>query len=72
MLTSFPAILPQERPDPQGDASQITSVQFRLPDGKRVVKKFLKSDPVRCLFQHIKAVAVDLQSKSFDVCFLIF
>ncbi len=59
------AIVAEAREDPPA-GPETTSVQIRLPDGKRVVKKFLKSDLVRTLFAHAKSIP-ELQTQRFEV-----
>jgi hypothetical protein len=61
---SIPA---KEHENPPADKPS-TSIQFRFPDGQKIVKKFLKSDMVRALFEHLKAVREDLKTKPFEVC----
>ncbi|KAJ3078827.1 hypothetical protein HK100_010598 [Physocladia obscura] len=41
-------------PETTAPAGQVTRLQFKLPDGSRIVHKFLKSDTVRHLFSFIK------------------
>ena len=62
-------IAPAERSEIPAGTDGTTSIQFRLPDGKRVVRKFLKSDTVRRLFEHIKFAVPDLQAKPFELVF---
>ena len=69
-LSSLPAsevIAAKERSDPTPAEGDVTSIQIRLPDGKRIVKKFLKADTVRTLFAHVKFAVPELQSKPFEV-----
>lgn len=62
-------IVPRERAEIPAGTADTTSIQFRLPDGKRIMRKFLKSDSVRTLFEHIKFAAPDLQAKPFELMF---
>ncbi|KAJ3054395.1 hypothetical protein HK097_001946 [Rhizophlyctis rosea] len=57
-------LLPVKRPEPTADAARI---QFRLPDGGRVIHKFNKTDPVRFLFEFVKAEVPETQSRPFDL-----
>ncbi|KAJ1549360.1 hypothetical protein HK096_000058, partial [Nowakowskiella sp. JEL0078] len=41
-------------------------IQFRWPDGSRVVHKFLKTDPVRVLFEFAKASAPNPEGHRFE------
>lgn len=51
------SIKPLDAPEPiVGD---ITRIQFRLPNGSRLVRKFLKTDKVSDLFGYIKAAVPD-------------
>ncbi|KAJ3010715.1 UNVERIFIED_CONTAM: hypothetical protein HDU68_002011 [Siphonaria sp. JEL0065] len=45
--------IPAEPPATPADA--VTRVQFKLPDGSRVVRRFLKTDTVKVLFGFIKS-----------------
>jgi hypothetical protein len=46
-------------------------IQFRLPSGQKLVKKFAKTDKVRVVFQHLKAVAAaELDGKPFELVFM--
>jgi hypothetical protein len=62
---SIASIEAKARADPPAGPN-ATQVQYRLPDGKRIVKKFAKDDIVRTLFEHLKAIQPDL--KPFEVC----
>ena len=55
-----------ERPDP-GPTEDATTIQFRTPDGSRIIKKFAKDDLVQVLYQHVKAILPTQREKSFDV-----
>lgn len=65
--TAVDSIEARERPDPPKGAADTTSVQYRLPDGRRIVKKFQKGDRVRVLFEHLKAVDVEMHERPFEV-----
>lgn len=58
----------KQRPDPPAGAD-TTTLQFRLPEGRRLVKKFEKSDTVRVLFEHLRAVEDQFKDKPFDIIF---
>ncbi|KAJ3298908.1 hypothetical protein HK104_010211 [Borealophlyctis nickersoniae] len=61
----FSSIQPIKRDEPtSGDTARI---QFRLPDGSRKVYKFLKTDPVRHLFEYVKAEVPEAQKQQFDL-----
>ncbi|KAI3650101.1 hypothetical protein MP228_005733 [Amoeboaphelidium protococcarum] len=61
-------INPIKRGDIQ-PGEESTNLQFKLPSGKRVVQKFAKSDKVLILFQHLKAVADELETRPFELYF---
>ena len=61
-------IIGKERAD-LASGPNTTSIQFRLPEGKRIVKKFAKDDSILALFQHLKAVVPELASKPFEIVF---
>ncbi|KAJ1913660.1 UBX domain protein Ubx2 [Tieghemiomyces parasiticus] len=52
---AYHAIPADEGTEPPADPTTTTRVQFRLPDGSRVVRRFRKDDPVRTLVSFVKA-----------------
>ncbi|KAJ3106125.1 hypothetical protein HDU97_006942 [Phlyctochytrium planicorne] len=48
-------------------SGDITRIQFRLPDGSRNVRKFLKSDKILYLFEYVKGVYPDASTKPFEL-----
>ncbi|RKP12481.1 hypothetical protein BJ684DRAFT_20984 [Piptocephalis cylindrospora] len=54
---AVPVSMPVEPPA----GPDATRVQFRLPDGSRVVRRFLKTDPVRYLFHFIQLSYPDME-----------
>ncbi|KAI8852703.1 hypothetical protein BC829DRAFT_57504 [Chytridium lagenaria] len=48
-------------------AGDTTRLQFRMPDGSRQVRKFLKSDKVLYLFEFVKGVCAEVASKPFEL-----
>ncbi|KAF3942157.1 hypothetical protein ABW19_dt0207415 [Dactylella cylindrospora] len=53
--------------EPAANAAGVTRVQFRLPDGSRVVRRFSLSDPVLRIFEYVKAdLLQELAKKSGD------
>ncbi|KAI9229504.1 MAG: hypothetical protein DHS80DRAFT_22265 [Piptocephalis tieghemiana] len=54
---TIPVTMPEEPPA----GPETTRVQFRLPDGSRVVRRFLKTDPVRYLFHFIQLSYPDME-----------
>ncbi|KAF3916009.1 hypothetical protein AA313_de0210092 [Arthrobotrys entomopaga] len=41
--------------EPPANAQGVTRVQFRLPDGSRIVRRFLLADKVERVFEYVKA-----------------
>jgi hypothetical protein len=62
----FDSIKPVKREETK-DMTNSTRVQLRMPDGKRLVRRLLKSDPVRYLFEYIKAEVPEAESQQFEV-----
>ncbi|KAI8146242.1 hypothetical protein BJV82DRAFT_409991 [Fennellomyces sp. T-0311] len=62
------SIQPIKRDEPT-DMANSTRIQLRLPDGKRIIRRFLKTDPVRHLFEFVKAEVPETQSKPFELVF---
>ncbi|KAI9351736.1 thioredoxin-like protein [Zopfochytrium polystomum] len=54
-------ILPLGEPEPT--TGDLTRIQFRMPDGTRVVRKFAKSDSVRRLFEFVKSKLPDTKQR---------
>jgi hypothetical protein len=51
------------------DMANSTRIQLRLGDGSRTVRRFLKTDPVRYIFEFVKAEVPLAQSQPFEVRF---
>lgn len=49
------------------DIANSTRIQLRLADGSRMIRRFLKSDPVRYLFEFVKAEVPNADSQPFEV-----
>ncbi|KAJ8662049.1 hypothetical protein O0I10_002381 [Lichtheimia ornata] len=62
------SIQPIKRDEPT-DPANTTRIQLRTPDGKRIVRKFLKTDPVRYLFEFVKAELPESQDRPFELVF---
>lgn len=60
------SILPVKRQETT-DIANSTRIQFRMADGSRVIRRFLKSDPVRHLFEFIKSQVPETQDQAFEV-----
>lgn len=52
---------------PEPTSGNITRIQFRLPDGKRIVRKFLKEDTILSLFEFIKGEISEANTKPFEL-----
>jgi hypothetical protein len=64
-IESITAVKRDEPPPSTG----VTRVQFRLPDGKRVVRRFMKDDLVRYLFEYVRAEVEGAQERDFELVF---
>lgn len=58
--------------DETTDMANSTRIQLRLADGSRMIRRFLKSDPVRYLFEFVKAEVPNADTQPFEVRPLIF
>ncbi|KAK9452002.1 uncharacterized protein V1518DRAFT_424959 [Limtongia smithiae] len=63
----FASILPESRAEPAADPKTTTRLQFRLSDGTRVIRRFNNNDPVRYIFEFIKAEIPSMKDKYFQV-----
>ncbi|TPX65752.1 hypothetical protein SpCBS45565_g04983 [Spizellomyces sp. 'palustris'] len=61
----FDTIEPILNEEPTG--SDAVRIQFRLPDGTRKVRRFRKTDPVRTLFQYVRADVPEARDKPFEL-----
>ncbi|KAI9311591.1 hypothetical protein BX666DRAFT_1996662 [Dichotomocladium elegans] len=68
--SAFDKIHAIKRDEPT-DLANSTRIQFRLPDGKRVIRRFMKTDPVRYLFEYVKAEVAnaDAEDRPFELVF---
>ncbi|KAI9209014.1 uncharacterized protein BJ171DRAFT_488164 [Polychytrium aggregatum] len=64
-IDAFDQITPKIEPEPS--AGDICRVQVRLPGGERLVRKFLKTDPVASLFAFVKSKLEGAQTKRFEL-----
>ncbi|KAI7857442.1 hypothetical protein BDC45DRAFT_501187 [Circinella umbellata] len=55
--------------DETTDMANSTRIQLRMPDGKRIIRRFLKTDPVRHLFEFVKSEVPETQSQPFELVF---
>lgn len=68
--SALDSIQPIKRDEPT-DPANTTRIQLRTPDGKRIVRRFLKTDPVRHLFEFVKAEIPESQDRQFEVSSLL-
>ncbi|KAK9467076.1 hypothetical protein V1512DRAFT_145940 [Lipomyces arxii] len=66
-LDAFAEILPVSRPEPDADPKTTTRIQIRLADGSRRVRRVNLSDPIRSLFEYIKANIPELRERHFQI-----
>ncbi|KAI8393388.1 uncharacterized protein BYT42DRAFT_541665 [Radiomyces spectabilis] len=62
------SIQPVQRDEPT-DLANSTRIQIRMADGSRLIRRLLKSDPVRYLFEFIKYQVPEAQSRPFELVF---
>ncbi|KAI9491662.1 hypothetical protein BDB00DRAFT_475021 [Zychaea mexicana] len=67
-LSVLDSIQPNKRDEPT-DIANSTRIQLRMADGKRVIRRFLKTDPVRYLFEFVKAEVPETQERPFELVF---
>ncbi|KAF7721307.1 hypothetical protein EC973_004949 [Apophysomyces ossiformis] len=67
-LSPLDSIQPIRRDEPT-EIANTTRIQLRMADGKRIIRRFMKSDPVRYLFEFIKAEVPETQSQPFELVF---
>lgn len=60
------SIKPVKREEPT-DPSNSTRIQLRMADGRRIIRRFLRTDPVRYLFEFVKAEVPETQNRPFEV-----
>lgn len=63
-------ITPCENVEPDESDSNGTRIQFRLSDGSRKIRRFLKSDTIQCLFSYVMYICPELATKPFDLLFM--
>ncbi|KAG2198265.1 hypothetical protein INT47_004349 [Mucor saturninus] len=55
--------------DETTDMANSTRIQLRLADGSRMIRRFLKSDPVRYIFEFVKAEVPNADTQPFELVF---
>lgn len=63
-------INPSENTEPNESDSNGTRIQFRLADGSRKIRRFLKSDTIQSLFSYVMYICPELTTKPFDLLFM--
>jgi hypothetical protein len=56
-----------KRDEPSSTSPDITHVQFRLPNGQRILRRFLRQDPVTYLFDFLLTEVPSLTNQSIEV-----
>lgn len=56
--------------DETTDLGNSTRIQLRMGDGSRIIRRFLKTDPVRYIFEFVKSDVPDANNQQFEVFFL--
>ena len=64
---STPPKLLELPPEPLASDPNSTRIQLRVPDGKRIVRRVLKSDPVRVLFNVVRHQVPEAVTKAFQL-----
>jgi hypothetical protein len=64
--SAFDGIKPVKR-DETTDMANSTRIQLRMGDGSRIIRRFLKTDPVRYLFEFVKAEVPNAENQPFEV-----
>lgn len=55
--------------EPKIGTSDVTSIQFRLPNGTRSIRRFLKSDSVAMVYAYVESATIDGQGTRLDLRF---
>ena len=70
-LETTPATVPGETviltSEPEKETPNVGSIQFRLPDGTRTVRRFLKSDSVAMVYAYVKSVSKNVNGGRLDL-----
>lgn len=57
--------------DETTDVANSTRIQLRMGDGSRIIRRFLKTDPVQHIFEFVKAEVPDASNQQFEVLSLL-
>ncbi|CEP14380.1 hypothetical protein [Parasitella parasitica] len=66
--SAFDDIKPVKR-DETTDIVNSTRIQLKMGDGSRIIRRFLKTDPVRSIFEFIKSDVSDVGNREFELVF---
>ncbi|KAJ1962900.1 hypothetical protein GGI12_002369 [Dipsacomyces acuminosporus] len=62
--------LPESKTDEPPMQPSVTRIQFRLPNGQRTVRRFLKSEKVTSIFQYLKSTLPEAKTEVPEVLFM--
>ncbi|KAG3111121.1 hypothetical protein PI124_g11056 [Phytophthora idaei] len=54
-------------PEPEAGAPSVTRVQIRVPDGSRLTRRFLKTDPLAMVWTFVKAQVPEARARAFEL-----
>ncbi|KAF1775968.1 Ubiquitin-related domain [Phytophthora cactorum] len=54
-------------PEPEAGAPGVTRVQIRVPDGSRLTRRFLKTDPLAMVWTFVKAQVPEARARAFEL-----
>ncbi|CAO0799282.1 unnamed protein product [Mucor circinelloides] len=55
--------------DETTDMANATRIQLRMGDGSRIIRRFLKTEPVQHIFEFVKAEVPDASNQQFELVF---
>ncbi|KAI8997236.1 hypothetical protein BDB01DRAFT_770364 [Pilobolus umbonatus] len=65
----FDSIKAVNREEPKDQDKECTRIQLRMGDGSRIIRRFLKTDPVRYIFEFVKADVLKGKNQPFELVF---
>ncbi|DAZ92571.1 TPA: hypothetical protein N0F65_012801 [Lagenidium giganteum] len=54
-------------PEPASDAPGVTRLQLRGPDGSRLVRRFLRTDPISLLWVYVRDQIAEARTRNFEL-----
>ncbi|KAI8643123.1 hypothetical protein BD408DRAFT_385980 [Parasitella parasitica] len=66
--SAFDGIKPVKR-DETTNIANSTRIQLKMRDGSRTIRRFLKTDPVRSIFEFVKSDVSDAANQQFELVF---